>query len=52
MSEEWITLSTIEQINHYSLDSAVCFLNTYLLDSTIHPSNNLGQINFYAADKC
>ena len=32
--------NAIHQINHYPVDSEVCFVNTYLLDSVIWPLNN------------
>jgi len=40
---------TIQRINHYPVDSAVCFANTYPLDSAlsgvfIQPLNNLAQM--------
>ena len=30
----------IHRMNHYPVDSVVCFVSTYPLDSVIQPSNN------------
>ena len=35
----------VNRINHYSVDSVVCFVNTYPLDSAIEPSNNWGLLS-------
>ena len=35
--------NAIHRINHYPVDSVVCFVNTYPLDSVIQPLNNQGQ---------
>ena len=35
--------NAIHRINHYPVDSVVCFVNTYPLDSVIQPLNNWGQ---------
>ena len=34
--------NAIQRINHYPVDSVVCFVNTYPLDSVIQPLNNRG----------
>ena len=36
--------NAIHRINHYPVDSVVCFVNTYPLDSVIQPLNNRGQM--------
>ena len=36
--KKWI-LNVIYRINHYPVDSVVCFVNTYPLDSVIQPLN-------------
>ena len=35
--------NAIHWINHYPVDSVVCFTNTYSLDSAIHALNNWAQ---------
>ena len=45
-------VNAIRRINHFPVDSVVCFLNTHPLDSVIQPRNKRGQINLCPVDKC